>query len=88
MINGAVVLIHPPSPGVTDICWLQAGGQTEREVDVRPLVLTMGGRRTDNRRSPDSFIHPRSRDEAFAEVAPLCLAEHRPIVGAAECRCG
>ena len=83
MINGAVVLIHPPSPGVDDICGLQAGGQTEREVDVRPLVLALGGRRTDNRRSPDPLIHPGSRDKAFAEVAPLSLTEHRPSVLAA-----
>ena len=83
MINGAVVLIHPPSPGVGDICGLQAGGQTEGEVDVRPLVLAVDGRRTDNRRSPDPLVHPRSRDEAFAEVAPLAPAEHRPIVLAA-----
>ena len=43
----------------------------------------MSGRRTDNRRSPDPLVHPRSRDEALAEVAPLSLAEHRPIVLAA-----
>ena len=83
MTNGAVVVIHPRSPGAADVCGLQAGGKSESEVDVRPLVLTMGDCRTDNRRSPDPLVHPRRRDEAFAKIAPLPLAEHRLIVGSA-----
>ena len=34
MVNGVVVFIHPLSPGVGDIRGLQAGCDTEREVDV------------------------------------------------------
>jgi len=80
MIDGAVVLVHRPRPGIADICGLQAGGKAESEVDIRPLVLTMGGHRTDNCRSRYPLVHPRRRHEAFAKVAPLPLAEHGPIV--------
>ncbi|HEX8159968.1 MAG TPA: hypothetical protein VF526_21525 [Solirubrobacteraceae bacterium] len=83
MINGPVVVIHPRSPGIADICGPKAGGKTEREVDVRPLVLAIGGGRPDNRRSLDSLVYPRGRDEAFAKVSALALAEHVPIVLAA-----
>ncbi len=83
MINGAIVLIHPPSPDVADIYRLQAGGKTESEVDVGPLVLAGNGRRTDNSRSNDPVIRPRSSEKAFAEVVPLPLAEHKAIVFAA-----
>jgi len=78
MIDSAVVLIHPLSPGVDDSGGLQAGDKTECQIDVRPLVLAVGGPGPHDRRSPDALIDPRGRDKAFAEVTPFPLAEHTP----------
>ena len=80
MINSAVVLIHPPSPGVDDSGGLQTLGETECQVDVRPLVLAVGGPGPDDRGSPDALVDPRSRYEAFAQIAPLPLAARSGLV--------